>query len=340
MLQAQFVAVGVEPDSELVPALDERLVSHLGGAIIVGDDQARLLAAQYVNHVFNGRTCRLAGRIELFQWHTPSRVADAFAQRGQPQKDLPGDLALLRRQAAQSLVGPFAERADNATGLVVAIVGQPAPTTLDPELLERVLQEWQRTMLPFDVGQNAGDKSLLEVRARMLGRFHNHVAQRVGRQLAQEQLVVLNERHEGGHLETAFKEVSSQSDDDTKAIQATAGYGIELSDELAGLVATVFRGFLSLAAVREQLLELINHYQDGLPLAWKPAGQHGQESGGLLSKALFAGIGEAFRGLAGCFLHRSSNLIGQGAQWIGSRKDGDPRGVLELWKFLNGKLRL
>jgi hypothetical protein len=157
-VQANAVAVLVEPGPQGRPLADQGLVGDLGRPLAEGHEP-RLgePLEQRLHHLGRDRVGD-----ELVDVHAPAAFGCGVAELREPEEHAARHGAAVGRQGGEHAVGGARDRRGDAAGLAVALDGERASVAALPGGAERVREERQRPGLAGDVAQGQLDQPGLE----------------------------------------------------------------------------------------------------------------------------------------------------------------------------------
>ena len=142
-MQADALAVLVQPAAKRRPLSDEHLVGDLGRAVTKGHQTSvRELVQKRLDRVRRG-----ARRDELVDAHAPAGVLDALPELGEPEEHVADQPPPVVGSATRRRVGRPGDRRRDAAALAVALDRQRAPVAPLPGGAQRVREQRQRPRL-------------------------------------------------------------------------------------------------------------------------------------------------------------------------------------------------
>ena len=167
LVRADPGAVLVEPAAQAWPLADQRLVGHLGGAVVERDEA---LLGEPAQERLDG-PCGGTLRHELADGHAPARVLAALAELRHADQDAADQPALLVGQRVDERVGGAADGRRHTAGLAVALDGERAAVAALPGGAQRVREQRQGAGFGGDVAQDQLDEAGLELQPGEPGRL-------------------------------------------------------------------------------------------------------------------------------------------------------------------------
>ena len=239
-MQANPLAVLVEPPAQRRPAADEHLVRDLCGALVQGHEARLDQPLEQRPH----RVGRGPLGDELIDVDPSPSVLHIVAELGEAQEHAAQQRAVGFRCVGQHRVGGLGDSRAHTAGFVVGRHGERPPVPALPRLAERVGHQRQRTRFAGDVAQHEVDETRLEAQAGQPRGLGDGAAEVVVAHWPEQHLVA---GHGGGELGVGAQlavEVRPQADHDRPRA------GEEVSDKPLPAPGVI--------ALRVQLLELID----------------------------------------------------------------------------------
>jgi hypothetical protein len=239
-MQADALAILVQPGAQRRPLADEHLVGDLGGALA---ERHEPRFGEPVQHRLHDRPRRAFGH-QFLDGRAPARVRDAFPELGEPQEDVARHLPLVGRQRRDHTVGGSRNRSGDAAAVAITVDGQRAPVAPLPRRPQGVRQQWQRAGLARDIAQRQFDEAGLQTQPSQPRGFAHCPLQLVVAHRAEQDLVVRHRLGELGVGRELSVQIGAHTDRDRSADCE------QRVDERAPRVRVV--------AQREELLELVD----------------------------------------------------------------------------------